>query len=364
MEVVQVLHMNGSGAGDFSYANNSLLQSKVILMTKPIVEEAINNLYCSSFPTNFTIADLGCSSGPNTLMAVSELIKVVEENRQKHNKQPIEYQVLLNDLPGNDFNTIFKSLPNFLEKLKMEIGDHDIGPCLFNGVPGSFYGRLFSSKSVNFIHSSYSLHWLSKVPEGLEGNKRNIYMVDTSPKSVVEAYYKQFQNDFELFLKCRREELVKGGSMVLTLLGRRSQDPTSKECCYIWELLAMALNDMVSEGIIEEEKLESFNIPKYMPSPTEMRIEIEKEGSFVVNRIQVSKMDWNIVYKDNGNKDDNGGYNVAKYMRAVAEPILISHFGEAIIDELFIRYGQIIVDRMAKEKLEFVNLTISLTNIK
>lgn len=219
-------------------------------MTKPIVEEAINNLYCSSFPTNFTIADLGCSSGPNTLMAVSELIKVVEENRQKHNKQPIEYQVLLNDLPGNDFNTIFKSLPNFLEKLKMEIGDHDIGPCLFNGVPGSFYGRLFSSKSVNFIHSSYSLHWLSKVPEGLEGNKRNIYMVDTSPKSVVEAYYKQFQNDFELFLKCRREELVKGGSMVLTLLGRRSQDPTSKECCYIWELLAMALNDMVSEVLL------------------------------------------------------------------------------------------------------------------
>ncbi|KAA0036206.1 salicylate carboxymethyltransferase [Cucumis melo var. makuwa] len=363
MEVAQVLHMNG-GAGDFSYANNSLLQSKVILMTKPIVEEAINNLYCSNFPTNFTIADLGCSSGPNTLMTVSELIKVVEKNRQKHNKEPIEYQVLLNDLPGNDFNTIFKSLPNFLENLKMEIGDRDVGPCLFNGVPGSFYGRLFSSKSVNFIHSSYSLHWLSKVPEGLEENKRNIYMVNTSPKSVVEAYYKQFQEDFELFLKCRREELVKGGSMVLTLLGRRSQDPTSKECCYIWELLAMALNDMVSEGIIEEEKLESFNIPKYMPSPTEMRIEIEKEGSFVVNRIQVSKVDWNIVYNDNTNKDDNGGYYVAKYMRAVAEPILISHFGEAIIDELFFRYGQIIVDRMAKEKPQFVNLTVSLTNIR
>lgn len=33
--------------------------------------------------------------------------------------------------------------------------------------------------------------------------------------------------------------------MVLTLLGRKSDDPSSKECCYILELLAMVLNDMV-----------------------------------------------------------------------------------------------------------------------
>ncbi|KAG6594814.1 Salicylate carboxymethyltransferase, partial [Cucurbita argyrosperma subsp. sororia] len=363
MEVVRVLHMNG-GAGDFSYANNSLLQLKVISMTRPIAEEAISNLYCSTLPTTFTIADLGCSSGPNTFMAVSQLIKTVENIRRNLYNNPIEYQVFLNDLPGNDFNAIFKALPSFHESFKKEMGG-DLGPCLFTGVPGSFYGRLFPSRSVHFIHSSYSLHWLSKVPEGLEENKRNIYMAETSPASVLKAYYDQFQKDFSLFLRCRAEELVGGGCMVLTLLGRRSEDPTSKECCYIWELLAMALNDMVSQGIIEEEKLDSFNLPKYMPSPTEMSIEIGKEGSFVVNRIQVSKVDWN-VYNNNdaSNGLRAGGYNVAKYMRAVAEPILVSHFGEAIMDELFIRYGEIIVDRMAREKPEFVNVTISLTKMK
>ena len=50
-----------------------------------------------------------------------------------------------------------------------------------------------------------------------------------------------------MFLNCRAEELVTGGRMVLTFLGRSSEDPSSKECCYIWELLALALNDMVSE---------------------------------------------------------------------------------------------------------------------
>lgn len=72
-------------------------------------------------------------------------------------------------------------------------------------------------------------------------------MASTSPLNVLKAYYAQFQRDFSLFLKCRAEELVEDGCMVLTFLGRRSDDPSSKECCYIWELLAKTLNDMISE---------------------------------------------------------------------------------------------------------------------
>ncbi|KAJ6740043.1 JASMONATE O-METHYLTRANSFERASE [Salix purpurea] len=78
MEVCQVLHMNG-GRGEKSYAQNSSLQRKVISMTKPIAKEAITNLYRNTFPASLAIADLGCSSGPNTLFAVSELVKAVDE---------------------------------------------------------------------------------------------------------------------------------------------------------------------------------------------------------------------------------------------------------------------------------------------
>jgi jasmonate O-methyltransferase len=34
---------------------------------------------------------------------------------------------------------------------------------------------------------------------------------------------------------------------MLTFLGRESDIMYSKECCYIWELMAVALNDMVLE---------------------------------------------------------------------------------------------------------------------
>ena len=61
----------------------------------------------------------------------------------------------------------------------------------------------------------------------------------------MRAYYEQYQRDFSLFLKCRAEELVEGGRMILTIMGRRSDDPSSKDGCYIWEIMATALNDMV-----------------------------------------------------------------------------------------------------------------------
>ncbi|CDP22150.1 unnamed protein product, partial [Coffea canephora] len=129
MEVIDVLRMNG-GIGDTSYANNSLVQQKVILMTRPITEAAITDLYCSLFPKSISIADLGCSSGPNTFLAVSELIKTVDKKRKILGQKSPEYHVYLNDLPSNDFNTIFKSVPRFQENLKMQM-ESEFGPCVF-----------------------------------------------------------------------------------------------------------------------------------------------------------------------------------------------------------------------------------------
>lgn len=74
----------------------------------------------------------------------------------------VEFEVALNDLFENDLNTIFKWLAPFYDKLKEEKGGKFV-PCFISGVAGSFYGRLFRSKSLHFVHSSYCLHWTSRV---------------------------------------------------------------------------------------------------------------------------------------------------------------------------------------------------------
>ncbi|XP_054810843.1 S-adenosyl-L-methionine:benzoic acid/salicylic acid carboxyl methyltransferase 2-like [Prosopis cineraria] len=360
MDVVSVLHMNG-GMGEASYANNCLLQQKVICLTKQIRDEAITCIYKEKLPQSLAIADLGCSSGPNTLFMTCELIKTVETLCRKQTHESPEYIIYLNDLPSNDFNNIFKSLECFKQKFSKQVAG-GIGQCYITGVPNSFYGRILPTSSLHFVHSSYSLHWMSQVPKGVENNKGNICMARTSPLNVREAYYHQFQKDFSMFLKCRAVELVKGGRAVLTFLGRSSSDLSSNESCYILELLAEALNDMVLEGIIKEDQMDSFNVPYYTPTPSEIKLEIEKEGSFTLNHLEAFEVSWKAACGDDELSDDNNsGYKVAQFVRAVAEPLFVSHFGEAIIDDVFHRYQDILADRMSKEKTVFLTLAISLT---
>jgi hypothetical protein len=81
-----------------------------------------------------------------------------------------------------------------------------------------------------------------------------------------------------------------------------------------------------------------------------------------MDSFNIPQYNWN-AYDSGFNSSDafsDGGYNVAKCMRAVAEPLLISHFGDAIIEEVFRRYKEILSDRLSKEKTRFINVTVSL----
>ncbi|KAJ0618374.1 putative salicylate carboxymethyltransferase [Helianthus annuus] len=154
-----VLHMN-VGEGETSYAKNSLIQKKIIYVGSSMMEAAIFNILLEVKPKSMGVADLGCSSGPNALTAISRIIHMVDAASQKMGLPVPEIRVSLNDLPGNDFNGVFKSLPELYNNLKDDYGIED---CYVWGVPGSFYGRLFPGHSLHFVHSSSSLHWLSQV---------------------------------------------------------------------------------------------------------------------------------------------------------------------------------------------------------
>ncbi|MFX6572950.1 class I SAM-dependent methyltransferase, partial [Acinetobacter baumannii] len=180
------------------------------------------------------MVDLGCASGPNTFLVMSHIMDTIEDLcKQKSINYLPEFEVFLNDLPGNDFNNLFKLLPNY-----------ESGNCFVYGLPGSFYGRLFPRNSIHFAYSSYSIHWLYQVPEGLENkNEENIYMAMTSPPVVYEAYAKQYKKDFCRFLSSRAEEMIPGGCMVLTFIGRSVEDPSTKDDSGSYTLLAKTLLD-------------------------------------------------------------------------------------------------------------------------
>uniref|UniRef100_A0A0E0LB62 Jasmonate O-methyltransferase n=1 Tax=Oryza punctata TaxID=4537 RepID=A0A0E0LB62_ORYPU len=329
----QTVHMN-RGQGETSYARNSILQNAEQNRMRPLIEEAIADLVCSR---SMVIADLGCSSGPNALALASIAVDAVRR-RCLALRQPQPPPELLNDLPDNDFATVVKSL------LEFKRNNDDEPPVLLIGVvPGSFYGRLFAVESLHLVCSSNSLHWLSEAPEDLKMNGIPAYDVDAKVRRerqavVVGAYARQFRKDFMAFLKMRAVELVPGGRMVVSLAGRRSVDLAS-EFTHAWESTAMILSDMVTMGVIDKEKFDSFYIPIYGPSDDELRRIIQEEGSFSIREMLVPEL-------------TSGAYSalitktrVANMLRAAFEPIIVQHFGstgcdgEGIMDE-FVRTAE------------------------
>ncbi|KAF5959701.1 hypothetical protein HYC85_000910 [Camellia sinensis] len=124
--------------------------------------------------------------------------------------------------------------------------------------------------------------------EGLALNKGKIYISKTSPPIVREAYLSQFHEDFTMFLNARSQEVVPNGCMVLILRGRLSSDPSDMESCFTWELLAIAIAEL---GLIDEDKLDTFNVPSYFPSLEEVKDIVERDGSFTINHMEGFELD-------------------------------------------------------------------------
>ncbi|CAL2232452.1 unnamed protein product [Prunus armeniaca] len=304
--------MNG-GDGLNSYKQNSKCQLTIN-----------KNSNATTITPVFKIADLGCSVGPNTFACVRTLIEAVklEFKAQGFETQLPEFQVFFNDHVANDFNTLFKAFP--IDRTYMAAG-----------VPGSFHGRLFPKASMNLMHSSFAVQWLTRVPQEVTEevspawNKgRSTYARSESSK-VEEAYAAQFARDMKAFFTARSAELADDGLLAILMPCRPEPSlPSESTLMNILECLGDALADMVKE----------FSLPIYVPSASEV------EGVILL-----------------GTKNKNLGYSIERleemrfpaklssvdevrvscfHARAAMEDILCKHFGSDLnVDELFKRYS-------------------------
>ncbi|PQP96379.1 jasmonate O-methyltransferase [Prunus yedoensis var. nudiflora] len=217
------------------------------------------------------------------------------------------------------------ALPDFSKGLSKEKNDGS-APIYIGGYPGSFYGRLFPNNSLHFVYSSCSLHWLSRVPpaiyeQGKSINKGSVHISESSPPGVSQAYLKQFQEDFTLFLKSRSEELTVGGRMVLILLGRKGPDHVDRGNSFFW----------------------SFSLS---PLP------------FWFPRLEVLELD------QRGDKDNESyGTSCARTVRAIQESMIAKHFGEKLLDSLFETYGRLIDEESAKGDINPISFGIVLRKL-
>ncbi|KAF8779248.1 hypothetical protein HU200_002928 [Digitaria exilis] len=351
MEPQRTVRMN-PGEGEASYARNSTFQSAEQIRMKPMIEEAVTELCCNStnLPKSMMIADLGCSCGPSALNLISVAVDAIHRHCLQLQQAPPELGLLLNDLPSNDFNTAVKHLMAFQQKQNADKCERGSSPVVVASiVPGSFYGRLFTTGSMHLILSSNSLHWLSEAPHDLVKNGIPMYHANKEQWQkmrtiVLDAYARQFKKDFLLFLESRAQEMVPGGRMVISLTATQSPHPASESTQQTWEFVARILDNMASRGVLDQERLKTFYIPLYAPYENEVKKIIEEQGSFSINKLQVHDSMIGV------NKTLISPKMIAYGLRAGFEPIIADHFGLSgeVMDE-FIRTAE---QHMSPEFLE------------
>ncbi|CAN1138268.1 Loganic acid O-methyltransferase [Linum perenne] len=281
----------------------------------------------STSPSNvFRVADLGCSSGPKSLHVIDSIVHAIQSKftSQLHQsniptgRRP-EFQAFFNDLPYNDFNSLFATLLD-------HHGYHA-------GVIGSFHGRLFPKSSLHFVHCSYSLQWMS--PEanqgGREWNRGRIHYVKAG-REVRGAYKEQFGRDVRGFLEARAMEIVEGGLMAIVIPSMPMDGDSNSvfPIGLIFHHLGTCLLELSKEGIVSESEIDSFNIPMYVATEAEMRELIEDNGCFSIERTHHLSCDG-----DGGG--GSSGFKLTANLRGSMEGLFAQHFGSEIVDHLFRR---------------------------
>ncbi|XP_031253752.1 probable caffeine synthase 2 [Pistacia vera] len=192
--------------------------------------------------------------------------------------------------------------------------------------------------------------------EGLPLNKGKVFISKTSPAALKEEYLAQFEEDFSLFLKSRSHEMIREGRVILIINGRLSEDPTNGEP---WEPLAEAIADMVSLGVIPEEKLDSFNVPYYIPSEKEVKNIVDREGSFELEVLETFPIE--MGDKSVWSSDEK----FIKNLRSFTESMVSHHFGEEILDKLYDKFAQIVLQDLATrtEPSEVISFVVVLRRL-
>ncbi|XP_059076995.1 indole-3-acetate O-methyltransferase 1-like [Cryptomeria japonica] len=319
-----VLGMKG-GDGDSSYVNNSLCQLKMVQALKPILERSIHENMRFEFNRRgiLRIADFGCGTGQNTLVVADTIVRALQCSLEE--REMPEFEVYFTDLPSNDFNLL---------------------SYFAAAVCGSHFKRLFPQKSLHFCHSSASLHWISQVPESVQQRRSpRVYVSNDCEGIVGAAYLHQFNTDFTAFLNARAREIVDGGSMFISLVGRNAGTQLMEEQGILGNIarhLEYAFEELVNEDIVEREKWKSFYIPWFGPSLEEVESIVKKEGSFEIGNMRVlGGVPMHPMTHWKQGEEKMFGIFVANQYRALFENIIEVHLGsERLTDEFFLRIAK------------------------
>ncbi|KAF9776540.1 Methyltransferase fus9 [Fusarium sp. DS 682] len=226
--------MQGNGA----YSSHAALQHEAMLKALPLFEKASHAMTdCASLRT--TIVEYGSAHGNNSLKPMEAIMKSLPTSPS--------LELVFSDRPENDFSTLSNTITTWTESLdKIQFPQQ----LFVSMVPRSFYAQIIPSQSTHLGFSLAALHHLDYVPQSTDGNLDDVTLLQ-----------QQAHVDLSNFLRLRAQEIVSGGSLILSFVGKASAGYENYSGPV--DACRKAMVQMVQQGVIPISVATAFRVPTY-----------------------------------------------------------------------------------------------------
>ncbi|CAM6083289.1 unnamed protein product [Calypogeia fissa] len=324
------------GDEEESYSKNSQFQAFLNKVPMSALDAELEKVALPSGTGPVRVADLGTSSGPNTIGTVSHIVEKLKYRVPKD----AEFQAYFNDVPSNDFNNLFQLL----------CSDSRAKNFFAAGAPGSYLERRFPQSSIHVFHSAVALHWMSKIPDEILDKESPAYnngqpWYQHSQSAVAKAYQEQTLLELTSFFQARAAELAPGGLMFLLFSGTETSYPYEidhGDLVYNFQRdMIEILTDLIAEGLVSEEQLDTFNIPVYHRTREDLTNALEACGSTLkVEVMKLHKVDFSEAFA--GMDACSISKKLKAMFKAAMSTLVEGHFGTSLADVIWQRYYKLI----------------------
>jgi hypothetical protein len=253
--------MEGGGA----YGTHSSIPAAGGGTAIPYLEAAAERIAVEGSGRPIVIADYGCSDGKNALAPMRVAIAALR--RRIGPSRPV--LVYHNDLPGNDFTTLFRLLdsdPTSYVRNDAAVYSYAIGR--------SFYQSVIPPAVVDLAWSSFAAVWLSQVPRQIPGH----FCIPFSTGAIRAEFEEQAARDWERFLALRALELRSGGRLVIALPAL--DDESSMELGGVMEQANATLAELAKVGEITTDERRRMTIAACPRRERDLVAPFAKDGQF------------------------------------------------------------------------------------
>lgn len=272
------------------------------------------------------IADYGCATGANSVQPLGAAIDAIRR------RTPAPIELLLTDLPDNDFSTLFRTVTS--DRGGLLADRPDVYPA---AVGRSFYQQLLPPRSVHLAWSATTLHWLSSLPT-----------IDCAPlsnpstlPSLGRLVERHARADWRHFLDARTAELAPGARMVFMQPCADSEG----NCADLeaLELILESLLSMVAEGMVRLDSLPPVFPPRWIRQPSDFLDPVLQTSGIrlVRHEVRAGANPVEAAFTETGDVA-TFAKEFAAWLRAWSEDLLFeaSDKGSELADECFARVEQ------------------------